>query len=164
MHRLVNNRLKMSACSRRARSQPFTCTGSDGAISRLVLVLLALLALLALAACNLDSPTPIPPTPDLPQVEIIDPVNNATVLEGYDLTLDIVARDSVGVARVELLIDDFLENEFRPTERIEEPVFRVQTNWIAAGVGRHRISVIAYRSNGTRSDEFSIVIEVLPAP
>jgi hypothetical protein len=61
-----------------------------------------------------------------------------------------------------LLIDDFEVAEFRPVERIEEPVFRVETNWPAQGVGRHRISAIAYRSDGTRSDEYSIIVEVLP--
>lgn len=115
------------------------------------------------AACNLAAPTPVP-TPDLPTVAIIAPLNNATVVEGFDLTLDIVAQDAgAGIARIELLIDDFIVDEFRPVERIEEPVFRVETNWVAEGIGRHRLSAIAYRSDGTRSDEFSIVIEVLPS-
>lgn len=121
-----------------------------------------LLALLLLVGCNLAPATPVP-TPDLPTIEIIAPLNNATVLEGFDLTIDIVARDNGrGVARIELLIDDFVVDEFRPVERIEEPVFRVETNWVAEGIGKHRLSAIAYRSDGARSDEFSIVVEVLP--
>ena len=96
-------------------------------------------------------------------MQILAPANNATVIEGFDMTLDIVARDTTaGIASIELLVDDFVIGEFRPTESIEEQVFRVETNWLASGVGRHRISVIAYRSNGTRSDEYSIVVEVLP--
>ena len=64
--------------------------------------------LVILAGCNLaqsDSITPIP-TPDLPVVEILSPVNNRQIFEGTEFDIDIVARDTnPGIGRVELFID-----------------------------------------------------------
>lgn len=124
---------------------------------------LVLAVLLGALACNLVQGTPAPtPAPAIPQITILDPPNNRQVIEGVDFPIDIVARDeSVGVARVELYVDGELINTATPFYNITEPIFRVEMNWLARGVGLHVIEVVAYRQDGTPSDPFLITIEVL---
>lgn len=122
------------------------------------------MALSVLSGCNLGvaPDTPVP-TPDLPRVEFIAPPNNSQVLEQTDFPLDIIARDaSVGIARLEFYIDETLITEVTPQDDEAVPVFRVQVNWLAQGVGLHGASAIAYRPDGTRSDEARLTLEVLP--
>jgi hypothetical protein len=122
------------------------------------------LVVMCLLACNLTTSTPTPiPTPDIPIVEILDPPNNRQIIEGTEFNIDIVARDSgAGIAKIEVLIDGELINSATPFENIIEPVFRVQMNWLANGVGIHVIEAIAYRQDGQQSDPTLITIEVLP--
>lgn len=121
--------------------------------------------LLAVSACNLAKPSPTPlPTQDAPTVEIIAPPNNATVIEGTDFTIDMVARDAgSGVSKIELLVDGSLINQVNPFDNAAEPIFRAQINWVALGEGKHLFEAIAYRPDGQRSDSAFISIEVLPA-
>lgn len=124
------------------------------------------LALLVLAGCNLDSSnlTPVP-TPDIPRVEFLFPDNNSTVIEGADLTLDILARDEgSGIAQIELLLNGQTLRTASPQDALTLAEFRVEMNWFAQGVGRHVLSVIAYRGDGVPSDEARLVIEVIPPP
>lgn len=126
--------------------------------------LLILSLILLTTGCNLKSKdaTPIP-TPDIPTVRFLFPSNNDQVIEGTDLTFDIYAEDmSVGVARVELFIDGQLLGEpmyYGDYQFTDE--FRPQTNWLAQGIGRHTISAVAYRPDGTPSDEALITVEVI---
>lgn len=114
--------------------------------------------------CNLKSKdaTAIP-TPDIPTVRFLFPANNDQIIEGTDLTFDIYAADmSIGVARVELFIDGQLHGEpmyYGDYQFTDE--FRPQTNWVAQGIGRHTIAAIAYRPDGTPSDEALITVEVI---
>ncbi|NWF70933.1 MAG: hypothetical protein HXY40_17750 [Chloroflexi bacterium] len=122
------------------------------------------LALLALTACNLSTtpPTAIP-TPDLPRVTFEAPVNGATILEGAELTIDLVGTDaSQGIARIELRVDDLPYRQGEPEGGVPVPTFRVLMNWQAQGVGRHALTAVAYRPDGTQSDEVTILVEVLP--
>lgn len=125
---------------------------------------IACIALL-LSACTLSNQPPASPTPDrvLPQVEILFPANDANVIEGTDLTIDILATDSVdpGIARVELIVDEQLINERGPDVSVAVREFRVEMNWLAQGLGRHAVTVIAYRPDGTQSDPKTIVVNVL---
>ena len=123
----------------------------------------ALLLALVAAACNLQQGTPTPlPTPDAPAVEFLSPVNGSNVFEGTDLTVELVARDAgAGVARVELLVDDVSHQEGSPVDSDVVPVFTVTMNWLAAGVGRHSLSAIAYRADGTASPATVISIQVV---
>jgi hypothetical protein len=127
---------------------------------------LTLAMLLCLAGCNLlaDSQA-VAPTPDLPQVVILDPPNNRQIIEGVDFAIDILARDSTqGIAEVALLVDGQEVNRATPFGNPIEPIFRVEMNWLARGVGLHTLEAIAYRPDGQPSDPFLITVEVLPKP
>jgi hypothetical protein len=127
-------------------------------------LIIALLAC-ALAGCNLlrqSAVTPFP-TPDLPQARFLAPPNNATVVEGGELDIDILATDSgAGVARVELRVDDQKVQEGNPQVSASVPTFTVKMNWMAQGVGQHPLTAIAYRLDGTQSDPATILVQVLP--
>jgi hypothetical protein len=122
---------------------------------------------LLVAGCNLSAAAPETPvaTPDVPVVEFLYPPNNSTVLEGTDLTLDIVARDtSIGVSRLEVYLNDVLLREVELADYTVEPVYRIQVNWLADGAGLHALTAIAFRPDGTRSDEGRITLEIVPRP
>lgn len=115
-------------------------------------------------ACNLSTSVPTAvPTPDIPQVTILDPPNNQPVIEGTEFTIDVLATDTTtGVTRVEVRVDDVALITVSPTENEVEERFRVQTNWRAQGLGLHVIQAIAYRPDETPSDVAIINVEVLP--
>lgn len=128
---------------------------------RLILLVVAVL----LSGCNLTQAEPtIVPTPDLPEVQILFPENNAQVVENYDLAIDVFAQDATsGIARIEVLLDgESLLTAAPDSEQPVLPQFRVETNWITAGVGRHVISATAYRLDGTASNEVAVIVEVVP--
>lgn len=118
----------------------------------------------ALSACNLQQGAPIPlPTPDVPRVEFRTPINGSTVVEGGELTVELLATDGgAGVARVELLVDDLPHQEGKPQVSAAVPTFAVVMNWQAQGVGLHSLTAVAYRQDGTASPPAVIVITVLP--
>lgn len=126
--------------------------------------LLVLLALL-IAGCNLTTEavsTPTPPPP-MPEVRFLFPANESTVVEGADLQIDLVASDEgIGIAKIELLVDEQLVNERGPDISAAVPVFTVRMNWLAQGQGRHQMTAIAYRPDGTASDPEIILVNVLP--
>jgi len=124
-----------------------------------------LLFLLVLAGCNLSTEqfATLTPTPDLPSTEFLYPANEATVVEGAEIYVDILARDNgVGVAKVEFRVDDALINERGPDISAAVNTFTVRMNWIAQGVGRHVFTATALRPDGTRSDPATILVNVLP--
>lgn len=118
---------------------------------------------LVLTACNLQQGAPTPlPTLDAPLVEFLSPVNGSTVFEGTDLIIDLVARDTgAGVAKVELLVDDLSHQEGEPVESAAVPTFTITMNWLAQGLGRHSLTALAYRPDGTASPPTIISIEVV---
>lgn len=120
------------------------------------------LFLMLLAGCNLQSgqPTAIP-TPDIPQIEFQQPANNDNVIEGTDVTIALLARDDgIGVARVELLVDDLPAGEAFPQVSGAVPVFTVTMNWLAEGIGFHSLTATAYRPDGTASRATTISVLV----
>jgi hypothetical protein len=123
-------------------------------------------ALLAsIGACNLQIGVPTPlPTPDAPQIEFQTPASAVMISENTELDIALIARDtSVGVARIELLIDDIPYKDVRPTASAAVPIFTVTMNWLAAGVGFHSMTAIAFRPDGTASQPATIIVEVVPA-
>lgn len=129
--------------------------------------LIGIVLLVLLAGCNLNAPeqTAVPiPTPNIPSVEFISPTEGDRVIEGFDMTIDVVGRDETpgaGVARIEVLLNGQLLQEAIPEDDNPQPVFRVETNWITEGIGKHVLSAIAYRRDGTPSDERFISVDVI---
>lgn len=124
-----------------------------------------LVLVLVLAGCNLsNTPQATPsPTPALPTVQFLYPANESTVTEGTDMEIQIMAADTgIGVARVELYVDDELVNEHGPDISAAVPTFTVLMNWLASGQGRHSLTAIAYRPDGVQSDEARVLVNVLP--
>jgi len=123
-------------------------------------MLIALLA--ATAACNLQVGTPTPfPTPDVPSIQFQAPANNDNFVEGTDLTIALMAQDAgVGVARIELLVDDLPYRDASPETSGAVPIFTVNMNWLTEGVGYHSLTAIAYRPDGSASRPETIIIQV----
>lgn len=123
------------------------------------------LCLLTLSGCNLAGVLVTPSaTPDVPTAEFVAPPNQATIIEGAELPIDVVGRDALsGIAHLEVRVDGVTLKDITPPDNIPVPVFRATTNWLAKGVGLHVLSVIAYRTDGAASDETVISIQVLPA-
>ncbi|MAS35833.1 MAG: hypothetical protein CL610_17620 [Anaerolineaceae bacterium] len=121
---------------------------------------LLLVTAFLVAGCNLQVGQPSPvPTPDIPQIEFQAPANNDSFVEGTDLTIALVAQDTgVGVARVELLVDDLPYREVSPEVSDVVPVFTVTMNWLAEGTGYHSLTAIAYRPDGVASRPVTISI------
>jgi hypothetical protein len=119
--------------------------------------------ILFMTGCNLGTPQATPvPTPDIPTIEILSPPNNAQVIEDTDFDIDILAKDaSQGIQKIELYVDGALIND-NIAEGGTVPQYRVTMNWLAQGVGLHVLSVIAFRADGTQSDEVVINIDVIP--
>lgn len=127
--------------------------------SLLFLVFLALSVL----ACNLGVSAPITPLPELPAVRFQFPANNSRVVEGTDLQIQLVAEDrGIGIARVQLLIDTIPHQEGTPVESSAVPIFAVDMNWLAQGTGNHTLTAIAFRPDGTSSEEETIIVQVVP--
>jgi hypothetical protein len=133
-----------------------------GGESKGYIILFCLLVLLT--GCNLQSgeSTPVP-TPDIPQVQFQFPTNNSAVLEGVDLSIELLATDvGTGVARVELLVDDQPHQEGKPEVNLSVPTFTITMNWLAQGIGQHSLTAVAYRLDGTASAPETIILEVVP--
>ncbi len=132
----------------------------------LVAPILALLALLP--ACTLVGPeVPLTPTPDLPSIQFQYPTNNAQVFINTDLNIELVARDNTsGVSRVELYVGPLAEGEplqtVTPVSAESVPVFTLTVNWLARPVGATSLTAVAYRADGVRSDETTILLDVIP--
>jgi hypothetical protein len=123
------------------------------------------LIICVLCACNLVAGTlTATPPPNIPTVEFQYPINDSSVVEGSDVQIQLLAQDSIGegVARVELLVDDQSLQQGVPLISSAVPVFTVEMNWLAEGVGLHSLSAIAFRPDGTASDPAIIRILVVP--
>ncbi|MFW5691957.1 MAG: Ig-like domain-containing protein [Chloroflexota bacterium] len=124
-------------------------------------LLVAVMLAAALTGCTLSSGNQ-QPTPDLPRVYFVSPANNARVIEGSDLTIDLYAEDdTVGIARIELRLNSTMLSDAAPANFQTERRFRVEMNWVANGIGSHVLSAIAYRPDGTPSDETFITVDVV---
>jgi hypothetical protein len=130
---------------------------------RRLLILLAALLVLALCGCNLTSQPPPTPTSAVPVVSFQFPANNVSVAEGTDLQVGLLAEDAIGIARVELRVDDQPHQEAGPFEAETVPVFTVDMNWLAEGVGLHALQATAYRADGTASTPIIINVNVTGA-
>jgi hypothetical protein len=98
-------------------------------------------------------------------VEFIYPSNGDKVVEGTDLTFDLLAQDSsAGIEKIALFHNEEVLREVSPPNGIAESQFRVEVNWLAQGTGLHAFSAIAYRSGGGESRPVYLSIEIIPFP
>jgi hypothetical protein len=82
------------------------------------------------------------------------------VVQNAEITVDIVAEDdTAGIARIIFMVDGTQINEGAPDAVV--PVFRVAMNWVAGNLGGHTLHAIAYRPDGTQSDEAIILVDVI---
>ncbi|MBI1256882.1 MAG: hypothetical protein GC204_05385 [Chloroflexi bacterium] len=122
-------------------------------------LLSTLLLAALLCACNLVTQTETP-TPAAPTVSFQFPANNVSVVEGTDLQIQLLAQDAVGIAHVELRVDDQPHQDGKPVESTAVSVFTVDMNWLAEGVGLHSLQATAYRLDGTASTPVIINVNV----
>jgi hypothetical protein len=121
---------------------------------------ISLTIVFALCACNLTVGQPVTPTPAIPTIIFQFPTNNVAVAEGTDLQIQLLAQDTVGIAHVELMVDGALHQDARPVDSDSVPVFTVDMNWLAEGVGLHAFQATAYRLDGTASRPVLINVNV----
>ncbi len=131
---------------------------------RLPTLCLVLIAVILTAGCNLVMDEPGPSLPPLPTVQFLDPQADAVVSEGDEVTIRLLAQDpgGTGVARVALLIDDLPHQEALPVVSAAVPVFTVDMNWLASGIGLHALTATAFRLDGTAGPPTTIRILVGP--
>ena len=124
---------------------------------------------LTLAGCNLRSvnaPTDTPyPTPNIPQVRFVFPENRSSVIEGTDLAVELLAEDpGVGIAKVQLLVDDSPQGEGKPEVASSVPAFSAKIHWIAKGIGLHSLTALSFRADGTSSAPATLLLLVIVRP
>ncbi len=126
-----------------------------------------LLIPLALAACNFpggeptETPTPEPETASAPTIVIESPPSGTSVDVGDEVTIHSTATDDIGVARIDLQVDGSVVRSDMTPEGTAQLQFSLLQTWVAEGPGEHRLSVIAYREDGTPSSPASVVINVV---
>jgi len=120
---------------------------------------LVLIAGLLLCACNLSTQT-LKPTPTIPTVSFQFPSNNVSIAEGTDLQIQLLAQDTIGIAHVELRVDDQVHQDGKPVEAAAVPIFTVDMNWLAKGIGLHSLQATAFRLDGTASTPVIINVNV----
>ena len=79
------------------------------------------------------------------------------------MQIQLLAQDSVGIARVELRVDDQPHQDGKPVDAAAVPVFTVDMNWLAEGVGLHSLQATAFRLDGTASTPILINVNVTAA-
>ncbi len=133
---------------------------------RVLRKLLLLALMLVLGACNIrtNGATNTPyPTPDIPTASFIFPANLATIVEGTDVNVQVLAQDAgAGVADIQLQVDDLAAGDAKPQVSAAVPVFNAIIHWLAQGVGNHSMTLTAYRTDGTASAPVTIIVKVLP--
>ncbi len=67
------------------------------------------------------------------------------------------------MAKVELRVDDQPLQNASPVESDAVPLFTVEMNWLAEGVGLHILQATAFRLDGTPSNPALINVNVTPA-
>lgn len=121
-------------------------------------------AVLVISGCNLVATADLVPTPSLPSVSFLAPQSDEIYAQGSEVIITLVAQDpnGTGIARVELLVDDTPHQEALPEISAAVPIFTVEMNWLAQGLGLHAMTAIAYRLDGTASPPTTIRLLVAP--
>ncbi len=95
-----------------------------------------------------------------PTVTITSPPNNASAVLGQEMLIQSTATDTVGVVRVDLLVDETLVRSDTAPNPEGQTSFSLLQGWTPTTAGQHTIKVIAYRADGTASDPAIITVTV----
>jgi hypothetical protein len=120
-------------------------------------VLFSIAVTLVLLACSLGSLARTKPT-----IVLGSPPSGAQFHDGENVAVQSTSTDSVGIARVELLVDDAVVQTDQGAGGNQISYTVIQT-W-KAKTGNHKISVRAYNASNVASDPASVTVSVLPAP
>jgi len=121
-------------------------------------VSLALLWLsLLLAACLPARPTEVAANPQ-PRIELLAPASGIRVILHEELEVESSSSDEIGLARIELWVDDGI---YRVDEALGQPTFRVIQRWRADTPGQHELRVQAIDVDGQVSQPATVLIEVV---
>ena len=130
----------------------------------MVAAILFSLALPALTGCNLST-TPDPstlPAQGPPQVLILAPQANQTVLEGVTVPLQAqVLNAGADLARVDFAVDgEIFSSREQPNSEAAE-LFNISESWVSAGTGARNLSVVAVRSDESASEPGRVTVMVI---
>lgn len=100
----------------------------------------------------------------VPVVVIDSPPSGAAAGVGQAIFIQSTATDEVGVARVDLSVDDTVVRSDSPPDAAAPPQFSLLQAWTPDAAGQVTVRVIAYREDGTASEPASILIEVSEEP
>jgi len=123
--------------------------------------LVLLTCVLALPACTQPDQTGTPSAGGKPMVSIVAPAAGTPVTPGETVTIQALAEDAQGVARVELWVDNRLieaQDLAQPT-----PTYQVTFTWMVTTPGRHAWLVRVYNTAGMSSDSALVSVQVAPA-
>lgn len=137
---------------------------------KLVLIVL----LLGTLACNLpgagdgDDATETPvgsAAAGAPTISITSPGDGSEATVGAEVLVSSTATDSVGVTRIDLMVDGAVVRSDSPEEPEGLPTFQVLQSWTPSETGTYSVSVIAYNGAGLASAPAAINVTVNePAP
>jgi hypothetical protein len=100
----------------------------------------------------------------VPRVRFLLPESGAQFRDGEAVEIEVLAEDDgIGVARIELRINDLPYRTAEPQVSAAVGVFTALLNWRASGVGLHALEAVAFRPDGAASAPALLIIEVLPA-
>ncbi len=95
-----------------------------------------------------------------PTVSVSAPSPGSTVTLGTPVAVLVKAADSIGVARVDLTVDDVAVDSYTTPNSAGQPSVSAQLQWTPSAIGAHALSVTAYRADGTASVPAVIAVTV----
>ncbi len=107
-----------------------------------------------ITACNVITP------PTRPTVVIQSPPSGSQFRDGEPVSVQSTSTDTVGISRVELLVDgNVVDTDIPP---VVQPSFTVVQTWKATA-GSHTISVRAFSASNVESNPAAVAVAVVPS-
>ncbi|MEW5717719.1 MAG: NBR1-Ig-like domain-containing protein [Chloroflexota bacterium] len=98
-----------------------------------------------------------------PSVVIVAPPSGSEFYEGEEIAVQSESSDSVGIVRVELVVDDKIVRTDAPSVADNKTAFLLNQVW-RASPGKHVLLVRAYNAAGGESNPAAVSVSVLPGP
>lgn len=128
--------------------------------------ILAFALIAAALACNVPSAqeqagqTASPSGIGKPLVAISSPAADFKGTVGQTLQVQSLSTDDIGVTRVEMLVDGVVVRSDTAPDPSGQKSLALLQNWTPGQPGPHKITLIAYRADGTASDPANLTITV----